>query len=119
MKLSDFKDEEALDVLADLVEPATRIFSNKKLLTAINNGKNKLELAKIAIQSNKREVLEMLAILSGKPREEFHCTIPSILKQFTEMLADEELLDFLSSVEQTKETLDSISASENTEAKEQ
>lgn len=119
MKLSDFKDEEALDVLADLVEPATRIFSNKTLLQAINNGKNKLELAKIAIKANKKEVLEMLTILSGQPKEEFHCNIPNILKQFTELVGDKELLDFFSSVGQMGEVLESKSVSENTEAKKQ
>ena len=119
MKLSDFKDEEALDVLADLVEPATNIFSNKKLLTAIKNGRNKLELSKIAIKENKKDVLQILAILSGQPVETFHCNIPSILSQITDIIGDKELLDFFASVEQIKETLSSSSASESTEEKEQ
>lgn len=114
MKLSDFKDEEALDVMADLIAPATRIFSNRQLLTAVKNGKNKLELARLAIKADKKAVLEMLAILSGTAKEEFHCTIPSILMQLSELMNDKELLDFLSSVEQMGDASASTSASENT-----
>lgn len=103
MKLSEFKDEEALDLIAELIEPASKIFSNTDLRDAVRGGKSRLEIAKIAVKSNKKEVFEILCLTSGVPMEEYHCTPVSILKQFMEMIDDEELLDFFSSMAQTEE----------------
>lgn len=117
MKLSEFKDEEALDLLADLIEPSAKIFGSEAMRKAVGAKKPKLVLAKIAIKENKKEVMEILAALNGKTVAEYHCTVTSVLMQVLEILNDEELLDFFSSQEQMTEQTSSIYVSENIEEK--
>lgn len=113
MKISEFKDEEALDLLAELIEPAAKIFGSEAIRNAVGSKKPKLELVRIAIKEHKKEVIQILAALNGVPVEEFHCTVPSIIAQALEILNDKDLLDFFSSQEQMAEQTSSISASAN------
>lgn len=72
-KLSDYKDEQALDLLADIFEPAVTIMSDDEFLTAFD--KNRLQAVKIAIKNHKNEVMQILAAMEGVPVEEYHCSI--------------------------------------------
>lgn len=117
MKISDFKDEEALDLLADLIEPAAHIFGNEKMRDAVKAKKPALELARLSIKENKKEVIEILARLNGVPVEEYHCTIASIIKDVLDILNDKDLVDFFSSQVQMTEQTSSISVMPNTEGK--
>lgn len=119
MKISEYKDEEALDLLADLIAPASRIFSNRQLALAVQNGKNRLEIARLIIKADKKAVMEILAILDGVPVNEYHCTVPSILMKLMEILNDEELLSFFSSQAQMAEQTSSPFGSQNTQENEQ
>lgn len=116
-RLSDIKDEEALDVIADLLEPIVVICQNKELVKAVRSNKNKLKIAQIAIRANKKEVMEILSILSDE--KEYHCSAISILNDAKTLFGDQELIDFFTSQVLTEEQTSSASASENTEAKEE
>lgn len=72
-KLSEYKDEQALDLLADVFEPAVTIMSDDEFLTAFD--KNRLQAVKIAIKNHKNEVMQILAAMEGVPFEEYHCSI--------------------------------------------
>ena len=72
-KLSDYKDEQALDLLAEVFEPAVTIMSDNEFLTAFD--KNRLQAVKIAIKNHKNEVMQILAAMEGVPVEEYHCSI--------------------------------------------
>lgn len=103
MKISEYKGEEAIDLLADLIAPATRILSNPQLALAVKNGKNKLEIARLIMKADKKATMEILALLAGVPVDEYECTVPSILKQLLEILSDEDLMSFFTSQAQMME----------------
>ena len=91
MKLSELKDEKALDVLADLIEPTTAILSDKDIKTAYEE-QGKLKAVKLAIKHHKKEVIEILAILDDTPIEKYHVNLLTLPVKILEILNDEQLM---------------------------
>lgn len=118
MKLSDYKNEEALDLLVDLIEPTARIFADRELREASQRGVNKITAIKIAIKNNKASVIEILARLNNVPVSEYECNIATILKDMMDILNDEELTGFFTSQQPKGEKISSIKPMDNTTAKE-
>lgn len=98
-QLSQFKDEEALDIIADILEIAVKICTNNDLIKAVKANKNRAEIAKIIIKSNKAEVMQLLSVLSDE--EEYHCTGVSVISDVITLLNDKELMSFFTSQAQT------------------
>lgn len=96
MRLSEFKDEKAIEVIADLLEPAEEIISNpanKEAAQKIREGKNgKMKFATAMLKNNRSAVMKMLAVLHDTPIEKFHCNAASLIKDLYDMLTDEEIL---------------------------
>ena len=103
--LSDFRDEQALDLLADVFEPVVKIMSDNEFLTAFDKGK-RLEAVKIAIKNHKPEVMEVLAAMEGVPVSEYHCnvfTVPIRLGEVVGAIMKEpELMAFFTPQGKTK-----------------
>lgn len=99
MKLSEFKGEEALEVLADLLEPVTELFSDKKLIELIKDSKTRIKGISYAIKEHKSSVLEILAITEGIPVDEYRekCNVMSLPGKALEIFNDKELMSFFSS----------------------
>ncbi len=112
MKLSAFKDEKGVEVVAKLLGPLGRIVSNKE--NADMKDKSLLQFASTLMRNNPKDIIAMLAILDGKEPEEYHCSAASILADVLNMLSDEELLQLFGVRRQNPAS--SGSASENTEA---
>lgn len=120
-KLSEFKDDEAMDVLADILEPASNLIGNANFKLAIRGDKkkgikpNRLQAIRIAIKENRTDVVKIMAILNEKPLEEFHYNLLTLPKMMLDIFNDKELIDFFSyQSEKDLQTL-SGSAMENTE----
>lgn len=65
MKLSEIKGEAAIEALADIIEPASVIFSDPEIQKlAVKNG-SKMPVVKKLLKSYKKEVTEILTILDG------------------------------------------------------
>lgn len=94
MKLSDYKNEEALDILADIIEPASEIFSDKKIVDLLRKDEAPMKAIKIAIKDHKKSVMEILAILDGVKPDEYECNVFTLPMKVLEVLNDEELLKF-------------------------
>lgn len=116
MRLSDFKDEKAIDVVAKLLVPIGNISADKELGEARKAAKHMGEFASMLLRKHRRDVLDMLAILDDKEPEEYHCTAASVLMDVLNMLNDPELMALFGLQRQTPAS--SGSASENTEAPE-
>ena len=115
-KLIEFRGEEALDVLADLIDPCVEIFSDKKLVSLLR-GKNKAEAAKVAIRGHKKSILEIMALLDGEDPETYSPRLLDLPVKLLELLNDKELVDLFSLQGQELNKTNSGSASENTEAR--
>ena len=92
MKLSEIQGEKAIDLLADLIDPASKIFSDKKVqeLFSEDSNNNIYESKKCFI---KKEIVEIVSILNGEDAVINVFTLPKIV---IEIISDEELLTFFS-----------------------
>lgn len=124
MKFSDYKGEQALDVLADMIEPASEIFGDEEIRKYMRgDGAEKRELgkaARLAIKNHKNAVIELLAALEQEKPEEYvkKISVLTLPVKFLEIISDKELLDFFRSQGQTTEETSFGSATENTGATE-
>lgn len=92
--LSSYKGEEALDVLADLIDPITEILSDPKNRVGKFTKENRMDIISNCIKNHKKAVLQILARLEGVPVDKYECTIFSLPSALLQILNDEELADF-------------------------
>ena len=121
MRLSDFKGEEALDVLADIIEPLSLILSDKEIQElAKEKNTPAIKYVKPAIKNHKKELIEVLARLDKKSVKEYekNLSLITLPKQVLELINDPEVQNLFRSQEETKVTqlASSSPATENTEA---
>ena len=120
MKLSEIKGEAALDVLADILEPATEILADEEIKAATEDKNVKLiQIVKIAIKKHKRAVIEMLAAVEQEDPDEYikKVNVLTVPMKFIELLQDENLREVLPLPDQKKGETPSGSATANTKAK--
>lgn len=92
-KLSDYKNEEAIEVIADIMEPLSVIFTDEE----IKKEKNKMKAVAKALKKYKKEVLQILARIEDVPVDEYECNALTLPIKCLEVLNDEEIQDFLES----------------------
>lgn len=124
MRLSDYKGEEALDVLADIIDPLSNILTDEEIQSlSKQEGASMLSIVKPAIKNHKKDLIEILARLDNKPVEEYTKTMNLITlpKQVMDLMSDPEIQDLFFSQEQSEATssASSSSAMENTEEAEE
>lgn len=131
MKLSDFKGEEAILLMADLLEPITAIVKNKKTADFYveydarpEEEKSDIEVARFLIGNYSSEVLAILAIMN---RVDIHEPVAfneykqsvngfTVIRDVLELLNDSEIINLFTSQGLSKEETSSISAMESIEA---
>ena len=90
-KLSEIKGEEALDVLAEIIEPAAEIFTDENVKNALKVENNKAKAAKIILKDHNKAVLTLMAALEGVPAEEYQPTLFALPSLILGVLNDPEL----------------------------
>lgn len=95
-KLSDIRGEEALDVLADLLEPATEIMADTELVALVRSGK-KIQAVSHAIRNHKRSIIEILAIMDGESPDTYEPSLTVLPLKIIELLNDPDLIQVFSS----------------------
>ena len=113
MKLSEYQGEAALDLLADLIEPAGEIMSDKEIGEVFN--KNRFKAIGLAIKNHKKAVMQILATMDGVPVEEYKCNVFSLPVKILEILNDPDMIQLFQYQGQTGDANSSGSASENIE----
>ena len=113
MKLSEYQGEAALDILADLIEPAGEIMSDKEIGEVFK--KNRFKAIGLAIKKHKKAVIQIMATIDGVPVEEYKCNVFTLPVKILELLNDSELIRLFTYQGQTGDAKSSGSASENTE----
>lgn len=109
MKLSEFKDEEALDLLADIIEPVGSILEDKEIAKIYEENKSdgfgikaKLQMISVMIRNHKSEVIEILAKLDKQDASEFHCNVLTLPKELLSLINDPVMQDFFVSQAQSE-----------------
>lgn len=90
MRLSDFKDEKAIEIVAKLLVPIGNIAGNAKNVKAKEEGK--LAFASALLQNNAKDVMAMFAILNEKDPADYHCDAASVLVETLDMMNDPALM---------------------------
>lgn len=74
-KLSDYKGEEAIDLLADIMEPLALILADSEIQKLVKSRSPYIKYVKVALKNHKKEVIEILAMIEGVPFEEYVKTV--------------------------------------------
>ena len=113
MKLSEIRGEDAIELLGDILIPATEIMADPKVSSAVESGKPKLIIATIILRNHAKSILTILALLNQEDPETYNPSILVLPKMIKDLLEDEELMSLFHSQGQLKEDESSVSASEN------
>lgn len=115
-KLSEIQNEEALDVLADILEPTIIIARDKVVKEKAKEGR--MAAIQYVMKNHKAALLKILATLDGVPVKEYKVNVIQIPVKVVELLNDEDLMSFFQSQGLTISDESSGSAMANTEADE-
>lgn len=113
MKLSEYQGEAALDILADLIEPAGEIMTDKEIGEVFK--KNRFRAIGLAIKNHKNAVMQIMATIDGVPVEEYKCNVFTLPVKILELLNDPDIVQLFTYQGQTGGANSSGSASENIE----
>lgn len=107
MKLSEYKGEQALDMLADLMEPAAVIMADKDISRLAKADVPKIKIVKAVIKNHKREVIEIMAILDGEDPKEYaeKVNLFTLPAKLLEIFNDPDLMSLFTLQGQKAETL--------------
>lgn len=114
MKLSDIKGEQALDVLADILEPASEIIADKEFLAHARGG-NKIKAVRVAIKNHKKEIITIMAILNGTTPDKYEFNLVTLPVQVLQLLNDPEMMILFHLQGQIEESVNSGSATDDTQ----
>lgn len=96
MKLSEIKGEAAIDVLVDILDPASEIIGDKEIELAVRNNATRMQIVKIALKNHKKAVIAILAALDGKKPEDYEVSVLTLPVKLLEVLNDPELVNLFS-----------------------
>lgn len=114
-KLSEYVGEDALDLLAELIEPAIHIMQDEELQSRFGQENVVVaDIASLVVKRYKKDILKILTLLSEEA--DYNPNIFVLLKDVIDLFNDEELIDFFNSQVQMTESESFGLATENTEA---
>lgn len=117
MKLREIKNEQALELIADMFDPIVEIASDDNVVSAARSG-NKVLLAKIILKEHSRAVFELMALTEGVPVEDYECNVMTLPMKLVELFSQPEFEVLFTSQGQKTEETSFGSAMENTEVEE-
>ena len=114
--LSDYKDREAMELWADLIEPCVKIFGNDNLQDVFRNGSPTLVKAQAILKSCPDEACQIMKRIDPDTPIDGISVVTRLVSLLTEVYDNPSVKPFLSSVaEASKGQTHSGSATENTE----
>jgi hypothetical protein len=111
-KLSEIKGEDALDVLANIIESFAKIAEDKDFVSVARSG-NRLETAKALLKNHKAEILFIMATLDGQDPEDYSPSLAELPKMLIDLISDPDVALLFHSRDAVTS---SGSVTENTEA---
>ena len=117
-KLSDYRNEEAFELWADLFDPLMNIFGDEKIVGAIRGGRSRIEIAKVILKEKSADATKILTRIDPTPIDGLNI-IFRLLELMTEIETNENVKSFFEFAEQDEEEeTSSGSVTESTEGKE-
>lgn len=98
MKLSEYKNEDALDLLADILDPLSEILIDPEVQQIVKDkSTTKMKAVQFLLKSHPKEIMQIMARLDGVPVEEYELNIITLPKKLLEIFNDKELVSFFRS----------------------
>ena len=113
-KLSEYKNEEALEMLAELIDPCAEVFGDDDFKKGATTNNFALA-AKAMCKNHPKATIKILSVLDGVPVDKYECNLLTLPMRVIELLNDPELLAFFTYQGQSEDEADSGSVTENTE----
>lgn len=114
-RLSEYKNEEAIDLLVEILDPCAEMMSDEEAMDLLNDKDTRMDGVKLIIKNHKRAVISLLAALDGIPVDQYECSFFAIPLRLIEILNDKELLSFFMDARTMSSETSFGSAMENTE----
>lgn len=116
-RLSEYKNEAALDLLVEIMEPASELMSDSEAVALLYSKKpgDRMKGVTQMIKAHERAVIQILAALDGVPVDQYECGFFTLPTRLLEILNDKELLGFFMDQQMPNTETPSSSATENTE----
>lgn len=102
MKLSEIRGEHALEVLADMLDPFTEIFSDAEVKRLITTD-SKLGCAKYILKNYKSQILTIFALMEDENPETYKPTLLELPVKILQLLNDPAFTIFFTSQGQNQE----------------
>lgn len=105
--------EDALEIFADLLEPASEIIGDAEVKDLFR-ANERMKAVKVAIKKHKSAIIEILARLDGEEPENYKIGIFTLPAKVLNLLNQPELQELFTGQSQNAEGASSGSATENT-----
>lgn len=97
-KLSEIVGEDALDILADLIEPFSAIAQDKQFVLYVRS-RQTIKAARLCIKNHKKEILLIMATLEGEDPVTYKPPLLRLPKMLVDLLNDPELVSLFPSLQ--------------------
>lgn len=96
-KISELQQEEAIEVLGEIIDPLATIFADKEVIDTIRGNGTKVQAINIVCRKYASELIDIMAAVDGVPRSEYKVNIFTLPVAVMAIINDEELKDFFTS----------------------
>lgn len=117
MRLTDFENEDALDLLAKIIEPAAEIMNDQKVVAMVRSGKPVIFAVAEILRTHKKSAIEIVAALHGEEPGKVKFNVLTLASDVIDLMNDPEVQAVFMSQGQENESVSSGSATANTEDK--
>lgn len=108
MKLTEFRGEDAIELLADILEPTALILGDEATRKLVKDAQakkiTKVKAISKVIKKHKKEIVEILARLDGQDPKTYDCNILVLPQKVLDIVNDKELASFFTSQVQQMES---------------
>jgi hypothetical protein len=117
MKISDYKGEEAIELLADIMEPMAEILKDEEIRKMADTpGTPYIKIAQKLLKRHSKEVLHILALIDQEDPKKYKPNIFTLPMKLVELISMPEIKTLFTSQSQMNGEEHSGSATESTEA---
>ncbi len=114
MKIDSFVREDAIDLIANLLDPVSRILAVEKTKEVFET-KTVIEIAVYILKNFKQEALEIVCVINGEDPQKWKFTAYDVINTLTEVLNNPQIMEVFGLRSQKEESDSSGSATEITE----
>jgi len=119
MKIAEYTGVDAIELLADIMEPVSEILQDTEIFKVVQSGANNLKIVQVILKRHKEKVLEIMAIVDQEDPETYKPNIFVLPMRLIELFSQPEMRALFIGQGQKKDGERSGSATENTEVPEE